>query len=254
MIKCKELVPEIYYNKSRDFQALGRIYDILFNYAKNNIDFLNRSSHNNSKVMLDLLCSTLGFKVKHLYNVEELAALCTIFIDCIRGKGTQKSIQLLADMICYINGVDAQAEIRTDEGQFLILMPSEVTDLTLMKDVLNYIMPAGLSYSLVSQNLLSQPNETVLATSDNVQGKESLSLIFGRIVPVTGPDSILVYKNKDIETGTWTDYNTGTGPQNLDTGKTGKGRIAGPGIIDDSSKEDKLKEIQANLYENAEEE
>ena len=30
MIKTQELTPEVYYKKSRDFQILGRIYDIIF--------------------------------------------------------------------------------------------------------------------------------------------------------------------------------------------------------------------------------
>ena len=64
------MVPEVYYNKSRDFQVLGRAYDIISNYMKMNSDLVrdNTISINNKAMIIDLICSTLGFKAKHEYN------------------------------------------------------------------------------------------------------------------------------------------------------------------------------------------
>ena len=40
MIKLQELTPSVYYEQSRDFQFIGRLYDIVLNYIKTNADNL----------------------------------------------------------------------------------------------------------------------------------------------------------------------------------------------------------------------
>ena len=42
MIKLQELTPSVYYEQSRDFQFIGRLYDIVLNYIKTNADNLIR--------------------------------------------------------------------------------------------------------------------------------------------------------------------------------------------------------------------
>ena len=40
MIRLQDLVPNVYYEKSRDFQFIGRLFDIVLNSVKTNSDTL----------------------------------------------------------------------------------------------------------------------------------------------------------------------------------------------------------------------
>ena len=40
MIRMQDYTPEVYYRKSRDFQFIGRLYDLVFNYMKTNADLV----------------------------------------------------------------------------------------------------------------------------------------------------------------------------------------------------------------------
>ena len=46
MVKVQHLTPSVYYRESRDFQLFGRIYDILFNYVKNNVNCIGEARKN----------------------------------------------------------------------------------------------------------------------------------------------------------------------------------------------------------------
>ena len=40
MIKLQDMTPDVYYNQSRDFQFIGRLYDIVLNSVKTNADLI----------------------------------------------------------------------------------------------------------------------------------------------------------------------------------------------------------------------
>ena len=60
------------------------------------------------------MCNTLGFKTKHDYNDLELSALCSIFLKCMKSKGSIRSIKLLLDMITSIENSSSEAKIIKD--------------------------------------------------------------------------------------------------------------------------------------------
>ncbi len=187
MIKNQNMIPEVYYKKSRDFQLFGRLYDVVFNYLKNNtltIDDLNTNTNPNQNV-LELLCQTLGFKIKHDYNNDELSALCSIFLTCMKNKGNQKAISLLLNMICNIQGSESEPSIEYDkddgEGNVIdiaLSVPSNITDFSLIRDVLDYILPSGSIYILTRQTTYKYDNiEDEFGTTDELElNKERILL------------------------------------------------------------------------------
>lgn len=192
MIEFEKLSPQVYYKESRDFQLFGRIYDVILNYLKYNTLIINDYTKNintNSK-LLELMCNTLGFKTKHNYNDLELSALCSIFIKCMKSKGSIKSIKLLLDMITCIENSSSEIKIIKDyEGKSLsILIPSDITDWTLIRDVMDYIMPAGSSYLLQSQTLVESKTETVVQLMSDVQHDNSWSPVSSSIIRAEGSD------------------------------------------------------------------
>ena len=86
MIKLQDYTPDVYYNESRDFQFIGRLYDIVLNYVKTNADLLYDLplSDNSDSQFIELLAFTLGFQPKHKYTAKHLRAICSVFSDILR--------------------------------------------------------------------------------------------------------------------------------------------------------------------------
>lgn len=162
MIRTVNLVPSVYYNRSRDFQALGRVYDIVFNYLKTNIDIISNISASDTvdEKLLDLVASTLGFKQMHNYNIKHLRGLCSIFMYIVRNKGTVKAIKTVADMLLHIEGISGEAYIEVERTKLIngdianispiicIYVPKQLTNTTLLTDVLDYVIPAGMKVEI----------------------------------------------------------------------------------------------------------
>lgn len=161
MIKTQNLVPEVYYNHSRDFQLLGHLYELIFNYIKTNIDVINNIRLLDQTVveMLDLLTATLGFKKLHEYDVKQLSGLCSIFSEILKCKGTKRSIELVIQMLLNIEGINAMYEVNVsdiDEDYVItIQIPPQLKNLSLLYDVLDYILPAGISCSIIRLDILT---------------------------------------------------------------------------------------------------
>lgn len=163
MIKTETIVPHIYYKESRDFQLFGRLYDIIFNYIKTNVDLMENfpiNTHTDSK-LIELLCRTLGFENKTDYRVDDLNAVCNIFIDLIKNKGTTAAIEKLSKTILNIENIKDKASIVVNDIKILngksvdikhidIFIPemSSNPELKLFEDILNYIIPAGVIYTI----------------------------------------------------------------------------------------------------------
>lgn len=164
LIKFQDLTPEVYYKKSRDFQYIGRLFDLVLNNAKMNTDIISSLPLNPDMDprLLDLLALTLGFKSKHEYNTKQLAALCSIFPFVLRNKGSKLAIETACNALLNAEGITKGASIEVNNQTISIFLPSELSDLNLLKDLLNYILPAGMSCSLVQEATLVPPSSTTL--------------------------------------------------------------------------------------------
>lgn len=181
MVRTVNLVPEVYYNRSRDFQALGRVYDIVFNYLKTNIDVINNLpvSDTIDEKLLDLVASTLGFKQMHNYNVKHLRGLCSIFMYIVRNKGTVKAIKTVADMLLHIEGISGEAYVEVERTKksgdadvkispiICIYVPKQLTNTTLLTDVLDYVIPAGMKVEIRKKGIIKA--NTLKDTYANVE-------------------------------------------------------------------------------------
>ena len=164
LIKFQDLTPEVYYKRSRDFQYIGRLFDLVLNNAKMNTDIISSLPLNPDMDprLLDLLAFTLGFKSKHEYNTKQLAALCSIFPFVLRNKGSKLAIETACNALLNAEGITKGASIEVSNQTVSIFLPSELSDLNLLKDLLNYILPAGMSCSLIQEATLVPPKSTTL--------------------------------------------------------------------------------------------
>lgn len=159
MITYKNLVPDIYYNRSRDFQILGAYYDLIFNYMKQNADLVSTGlTEDVDDELVDLIITDLGFKESHSYNIRQLKKLISIFSLAIKNKGNIESISLIVDMLNNIAGLTTKAYIAiSDEDPYKIYIytPSILDDTILLEDMINYILPAGMTYAIRRQSLIN---------------------------------------------------------------------------------------------------
>lgn len=171
LIKFQDLTPEVYYKRSRDFQYIGRLFDLVLNNAKMNTDIISSLPLNPDMDprLLDLLAFTLGFKSKHEYNTKQLAALCSIFPFVLRNKGSKLAIETACNALLNAEGITKGASVEVHNQTVSIFLPSELSDLNLLKDLLNYILPAGMSCSIVQEvTLVPSSFTTSISYNDGV--------------------------------------------------------------------------------------
>ena len=170
-MKVDQLVPEIYYSGSRDFGFLGRLYEVGLNYMK--------AAQDSSKVslryedvdssLIELLCNTLGFTIKHKYITKDLIYLASIFSELLKKKGTLYSIETAVKMLLASQNISDEYKIDFDseKSEVHIMLPPNTKDLILLEDLFDYILPAGViitfTYAAVTQNqeINTYVNDTV---------------------------------------------------------------------------------------------
>lgn len=152
-MKVDKLVPEIYYKGSRDFGAIGRLCEVLLNYMRlgSNIVGSNLNYADIDSNLLELVCNTLGFIVKHKYITKDLLYISNIFTKLIKNKGTEQAIKLAISTLLASQNINNRFEITVDtetikKNEFEIVLPEEVNDLVLLEDIFDYILPVGCLY------------------------------------------------------------------------------------------------------------
>ena len=172
-MRLQDNTPEIYYNHSRDFQFIGRLYDVVLNSIKTDIDTIKyiRLGLNTDEQLLGLLATTLGFQAKHNYNNKQLAAICSTLPLILRNKGSNKAIELAVNAILNAEGINDYSEISlSSDGILTVHVPEQIGDLTLLKDLADYIIPAGISLRLVKEikEIRSVKSEFVIINSASI--------------------------------------------------------------------------------------
>jgi hypothetical protein len=154
MIRLQNLTPEIYYRQSRDFQFIGRLYDIVLNYSKTNADNLNSLpiGDDMNESLLNLLAYTLGFKASRNYNTRQLLAICSVLPEIIRYKGSLNAIVIAVNALLSAEGTKQSLDYEIEPKKSITLyLDQNLSDLSLLRDLLNYIIPAGISCSFVKE-------------------------------------------------------------------------------------------------------
>lgn len=188
MIKLQNLTPEVYYKASRDFQLLGRLFDLVLNAVKTDTDLLYNLplSTNSDEKLLELLAFTLGFKPKHQYNAKNLKAVCSVFSEILKNKGSIKAIKIACEAL--FNSMDISQQLDydftpgKDNTELNLYIAQEFGDITLLNDLLSYILPAGMSCNIIREfHLLSDSNTTIgftdVVTKYNINTVETSKII-----------------------------------------------------------------------------
>lgn len=171
MIKLQDLTPEVYYKQSRDFQFIGRLYDIVLNYSKTNAANLCQLpiGDNMNEQLLNLLALTLGFKPTKNYNSKQLLAICSVLPDIMRNKGSLNALIIAANALLTAEGIEQALDYTIIPKQSITLYVSQqLSDFNLLKDLLDYILPAGISCGIVKELQARVKIETIIGIRDDV--------------------------------------------------------------------------------------
>ena len=169
MIKLEDLTPAIYYDESRDFQFIGRLFDIVLNSVKTNADNLYNLpiGKNMNERLLNLLALTLGFQSKHYYNSKQLLSICSVLPKALKNKGSLNAIIVAVNALLSAEGIEQALDYSIDDERSITLyLPPDLTDLSLLKDLLVYILPAGVSCKMVKEIRETHPISTEMSFCD----------------------------------------------------------------------------------------
>ena len=186
MIKLQELTPSIYYEQSRDFQFIGRLYDIVLNYVKTNADNLYTLpiGKNMDEKLLNLLAFTLGFQSKHHYNSKQLLAICSVLPLILKHKGSLNAILIAVNSILYAEGINQALDYEFKDNNLVLYLSPDLSDLTLLKDIMIYILPAGIGCDMIKEIKSVNKIETILTTKDEVTVYRDVASKFNKILDV----------------------------------------------------------------------
>jgi len=171
MIRLQDSTPRVYYEQSRDFQFIGRLFDIVLNSAKTNADCINTLplDKDMDDRLLNLLALTLGFSHRRRYNSKQLAAICSVLPTIMRNKGSVYGVTVAVNAILQAEGLTQPLDYSIEEGQLLTLyLPTDLRDLTLLKDVMSYVLPAGMSCAMVNELRETHKANTTVYVADKV--------------------------------------------------------------------------------------
>ena len=160
MIKFYDQVPVVYSNASRDFQYLGWLFNIVLNSVKHNVDSLYDLPNSKTDAKLtELLALTLGFKIKRNYDQNQLRALTATLPKILKYKGTKEAVDMAGLAILAASGATGDFKSTINNGELEVIFPVNLVDVSLFTDLLQYILPAGMTYHIIRKNEIALPSD-----------------------------------------------------------------------------------------------
>lgn len=162
-MNIEQLLPNVYYEDSRDFAYIARLFELIFNYMKTGADCVkNNYTSDKSAVdsgLVELLADTLGFTCRHSYDNAALTAIAGSFQELLRNKGSLYSIELAINLLINAQQTKGDKEFNyacelntgydPDGVDLIIYLPDNLQEVTLLEDLLDYILPAGMLYKIL---------------------------------------------------------------------------------------------------------
>lgn len=192
MIKFSNQVPSVYTSASRDFQYLGWLIDIVLNSVKHNVDDIYDLPNNEADIKLtELLALTLGFKVKRNYDQKQLCALIAVLPRILKYKGTKKAVDMAGNALIAASGVLGDFISNIVDGELIVTFPVGLIDISLFTDLLNYILPAGMTYHIIRKTEWHRPYADEFDYQEELQAEWVQDLTFdGKTNTVSGLSSM----------------------------------------------------------------
>lgn len=178
-IEFQQLTPSVYYNQSRDFQFIGRLFDVVLNSVKMNADMIYNiplTDDYDSKLS-DLLALTLGLKLKHKYPAKQLSAICSCFSEVLRNKGSLVAVEMVVNALMSAEGLKQEYRCELNDNTLNIFVPYQLSDLSLLRDIMDYILPAGITCNIGILNYTASSADTKVGLSQHHQAAQETVIL-----------------------------------------------------------------------------
>ena len=153
LLQLEHNTPEIYSERSRDFQLLCRIINIYLNAA---IEGSSKMTHNLETDTLDerflyLQARRLGFTTHKYFPPNILRNICENFPYLIRRKGTLQAVRDAVYTILSANSLVTLLEVfqqdTTDPYTYNIISNVSDVDISYIAELLSFLLPAGVNWT-----------------------------------------------------------------------------------------------------------
>lgn len=161
VIRLQNETPEVYVQKSRDFQLLCRLYDCVVNGIQ--FDISTMIDVTNTRLcrtsMLPLLQTKLGFFTKKEINDSFLRLILECFPIMIKKKGSLEAVRYAINIFLKLNKISVPFSIlyskdpvtlynRYEVPSHTIIISINATfqDTSILEELLKYILPFGVGY------------------------------------------------------------------------------------------------------------
>lgn len=168
MFRLQDNVPEVYIERSRDFQLFCRLYDSVFGGVKYSIDSLQHAASTKEcdSSLLELLKNKLGFFTTVEVDEEELRLVLQVFPIIIRYKGSLKALDYILTLYSRItNSADNFAtydrKLLIEEHRLVLRFVADIKGDKLLKELLQYVLPSGYTIEL-KRVAVFEPEDTVV--------------------------------------------------------------------------------------------
>lgn len=188
MIRMQELTPEVYYNNSRDFQLLCHLFDLVLNSTKTEADILFNLplSTNSPDQLLNLMSTTFGLRLDMTkYTAAQLRAICSVAPRLMKYKGSLQAVHYLVAALMRVEGAAEEYLIEQDMNDpyhITISLPTQAKHKAILDEILPYITPAGVTYSIKQAYFVI----TASSTSYNLSQKVRVSKDIPEYAPAKG--------------------------------------------------------------------
>ena len=185
IFRLQNNVPEVYVDKSMDFQLFTRIFDLAFNSTKHSINTTSRiaSTMECDESTLPLLAYKLGFFENTNLTHKQLRLLLSAFPSIIHNKGTYKAVEQVVHLFSRLNDSTGTVQGPMDYTFQLVFYPA-INNTDLLIVLLKYILPTGYDIQYIAANT-SEEFTVVGITSDITAGLFDMNYYprFNGIVP-----------------------------------------------------------------------
>lgn len=155
MFKSVNSVPEVYVNKSRDFQLLCRLLDSVVGYTHVNVDKILNSINPLlcEERVLPLLATRVGFFYDEYIPANVLRSILSVYPYIKKNKGTIRAIRAAVTAVLRSVSDTTYVDIvlGDDEDSHLITIYSDgtVENVSYLKIVLRNVVPSGYNVKFV---------------------------------------------------------------------------------------------------------
>ena len=91
--------------------------------------------------------------MRHEYDSKQLVSLCTVLPKVLKYKGSLKAVLIAAQAILSSNGIKQRLDYAIENGnsKLVLYVSSYLTNLNLLYDLMDYILPAGMSFEIIQE-------------------------------------------------------------------------------------------------------